>query len=135
MRYRLRTLLVVLAIAGLLFARVGYLKRRAEFHRQAGEDFVRGIAAAEWASEREIEECIGRLAAGHSGLETRRLRVEGGGRQGVTVVESRIGYGIVIRNNQMADDWHKAIYHRVMAEKYEQACFYPWQMLVEPKSL
>lgn len=135
MRYRLRTLLIALAIAALLFARVGYLKRRAEFHRQAGEDFVRGIAAAAWASEPEIEECIGRLAAGHSRPEIRRLRVEGGGRQAVTIVESRIGYGVVIRNNQMADDWHRAIYHRVMAEKYEQACFYPWRMMVEPKSL
>ena len=135
MRYRLRTLLVVVAMAGLLFARIGYLKRKAEFHRQACEDFVRGIAAVETASEKEIEESVGRLAAGHKEVETRRLRIAGGPRQSITVLESRVGYGIVIRNNQMADDWHRAIYHRVLAEKYDQALFSPWRMIVEPKSL
>jgi hypothetical protein len=135
MRYRLRTLLLFLAMAALLFARVGYLKRRAEFHRQASLNFVRGIAAAEWASEREIEESVGRLAAGHREVEVRRLRISSGPRQVVTILESRVGYGVVIRNNQMADDWHEAVFHRVMAEKYDQAVFYPWKMLVEPKSL
>jgi hypothetical protein len=32
MRYRLRTLLILMAIAGLPLTRIGYLKRMADFH-------------------------------------------------------------------------------------------------------
>jgi hypothetical protein len=44
MQYRLRTLLILMAISGLVFARIGYLTRMADYHHRAESQVIQEIA-------------------------------------------------------------------------------------------
>lgn len=65
MRYRLRTLLIVVTIVGVYLARVGNLIHKAHFHRSEAESIARRISLVEGDSALEVEVAVQRLAAGH----------------------------------------------------------------------
>jgi hypothetical protein len=68
MRYRLRTLLILMAIVGLPLARIGYLKRIADFHRREVARIGRSISVAEREDEGHVAASIKELAEGDTEL-------------------------------------------------------------------
>src|SRR5438045_1952624 len=107
MRYRLRTLLIVVTVACLYLAWVAYLRQHAQFQRQAA-DLVSQIAAAERHTRDETDLGILALAAGKTPTRTAHLTI-GGGPDKVTFIESARTARVV--NDEMADEWHLAVHH------------------------
>ena len=68
MHYRLRTLLILMAVAGLLFTRIGYLKRMADFHRREVARIGGSISVAEREDEGQVAASIKELAEGDTEL-------------------------------------------------------------------
>ena len=58
MRYRLRTLLIVISLLAAVLARVAYLKRQQDFHRHEVKRLVTQLAAFHHYDWREIEQSI-----------------------------------------------------------------------------
>src|SRR5262245_33879044 len=61
MRYRLRTLLILMAVAGAVFARVAYLKQWRDFHKREVAKLVESIRIAE-GEDRQIADSVNEFA-------------------------------------------------------------------------
>lgn len=110
MRYRLRTLLIVLAICGVVFARIGYLKRQAGFHRREA------MARLTWIANRNHT---------HREMFATPVRQD-------EVDNPEIWRAI--RANPPMDEagspyYVSAYYHLIMAHRYERAIYRPWQIV------
>ena len=66
--YSLRTLLILMALARLLFGRVGYLKRMGDVHRHEIARTLPSILLAEGESREKIAASINKLAVGDTAL-------------------------------------------------------------------
>jgi len=107
MRFRLRTLMIVLAAGGVLFARVGYLKRMAAFHRREASARIARIANNCDLSVAEVAKTV-------------RENVDEKAREWSDVRHSsRDGLGTDLNAS--------AYFHEAMADRYERACYRPWQ--------
>jgi hypothetical protein len=127
MRFRLRTLLIVMAIAGLACARVGHLKRMAADHRHAVAHLIPAIARAERDSKRGVESAVRHLAT-NSVLKTIVSDLPLGT---VIILENGAGNGVVIQNNSALSNWRNAVHHSVLAAQYERAVYRPWMLVSE----
>jgi hypothetical protein len=107
MRFRLCTLLIVLAISGAIFARIGYLTRMAEFHR------------------REATAGFSRLAREFGESPERWVPYEV---EAVRYWERDPQTWQMIRDNP-AHYYVSAIYHQILADRYERAIYRPWQVV------
>jgi len=107
MRFRLRTLMIVLAIAGLLFARIGYLKRMATFHRGEASSRITQIAKNCDLNVTEVAKTV-------------RKNVSEQERDWGDVRQSS-------KDGQGSDLNASAYFHEMMAERYERAILQPWQ--------
>jgi hypothetical protein len=123
MRYRLRTLLILMAVAGLLFARIGYLKRMANSHRQAAANLIPGIATAERDSALGVESSVRHLASGSAMLRTILSDLPLGQ---VIVLENGAGNGVTIQNHAALSNWRDAVRNSVLAAQYDRAVYRPW---------
>jgi hypothetical protein len=115
MRYSLRTLLIVVTLTALVFARIGYLKRIAYFHQREAERIAINIAAVERDSIAEVQRAIQRLADGRPAPNDKL----GSGNAAV------FGYGLNVRAIRLeaANDWRRAIWHKAMANEYDRDIF------------
>jgi hypothetical protein len=107
MRYRLRTLLILIAIGGTLFARIGYLKRWVDFHRREAAIRITQIAKNCDRNSTEIAKAL------HD-----------------NVIEQSRDWSDVrasSKDGQGQDLNASAYYHEAMASRYERAIYRPWQ--------
>jgi len=118
MRFRLRTLLIVITVGAMLFARVGYLKQKARFHRREALQIALGIATVENDSVADVARAMRLLAEGRPAPNTKL----GSGSSAV------FGYGLHVRSvaGETAFDWRRAIWHSKMAYEYDQDVFRLW---------
>jgi hypothetical protein len=129
MRYRLRTLLILMAIAGLLFARVAYLKRMGDVHRREIARLLPNIVAAEGENHETIAASIDQLAAGDTALVVGNLEV--GPAQPRVGVYDKDMTGRLVKDEATADAWREVVRHQVIANRYDRAMVRPWTVVSE----
>jgi hypothetical protein len=107
MRYRLRTLLILLALVAVVFARIAYLKQKGEFHR------------------REASLHIARLAS----MGTPRSDIER--TVAYDIAQPELWQRAIRRPLDGApfDDWELTYFHEIMAQRYEQGVYCPWRLV------
>src|SRR5262245_49572789 len=115
MRYRLRTLMIVLAIGllSVLFARVAYLKYMAHYYREWVSNGVRSLAIAEGSSEKEVRAAIALLAVGDS-RPMSELIVDSSGVPITTKLLNGSGDGYVLKNDDPLVDWYYAVFNEII---------------------
>ena len=126
MRFRLRTLLIVVTLFGVSFARVAYLKQSAIFHRQKAAVLVPRLAASERLTTVETQGAIEFLASGASRLWP-RVVVNHDGR--TVILESNGGRGHVVQVEANSADWKVAVAHEIIAQRFERAALRPWNLV------
>ena len=115
-RYTLRTLLIVLAILGALFARIGYLKHKAESHRQKISKLVSRIVEA----QENVAKGVTSEVIEHA----------------VSIQLSDPALWKKIREAQKQDTlrrdaWLYMSFHKIMADRYDRAVYRPWMPVSE----
>jgi hypothetical protein len=117
MRFRLRTLLIVIAVLAAVLARLAYLKRQRDFHRQEVNRLVTQLAAFHHYDWREIERRVRDIAA-----------------DGPNVRGSWVGadlpreYGRAEYEDWLTN-WHLARQHEILANRFSRAIYRPWAMV------
>lgn len=105
MRFRLRTLLIVLAAIAALLARIGYSQRMAAYHRREASSQIEKLASVMKRStvlanvQLDIAE----------GLAWDRIRL--------------------LRDGSFRDSWAAAYYHTIMARRYKNTVCRPWRFV------
>jgi hypothetical protein len=127
MRYRLRTLLILTLIAGLLFARIAYLKQKARAHRKVVANLVANLAVVERDPPEYIQAAVQFLASGGSTVKSAVVRTS----PRITVLENGIGNGVVIQHGPSAAEWQRAAVHEVIADRYDRAVYRSWTLVSE----
>jgi hypothetical protein len=125
-RFSLRTLLIFITCAGLLFGWIAFSRQMAAYHRQESFRLVGLIARSEGNPPDEVEDKIAALAQGRS--VTRWVRATNGAGSDCTLF--RNGGHMTFSDSSSAniDDWASAVYHAMMGERYELALYRPWIM-------
>jgi hypothetical protein len=124
MQFRLRTLLILLTFLGVLFARIGYLKRMASFHRQLAEG--------------RIAKTVDRAAAYPDNVSrgADRKLIE-------TTLRGEINHDPASRWKEIReasktgakrDAFTDLYFHLTMADRYERAIYRPWKLVSETES-
>jgi len=136
MRYRLRTLLIVVTVAGSFFAWAAHVRKMEQFHRTEESKNVNSIALAEkdlWPAlaaprDEHVRARVTGLVEGgprkNVGFEIRRRDIPGS--EDIVIYNSR---GLSTRGRGEFDCWKMAVHHRIMADKYRRALFQPWILL------
>ena len=130
MRYSLRTLLIVVAILGGPLARLGYLKQMARAHRRTIETLIPTLCVSDRGTPDEIRSQISFMASDASRLSSRVIghpHVVGIGSTEVIDLESDAGRRHVIQNEVTLAEWKQAIANEIVARRFDQAFFRPWQ--------
>ena len=130
-RYKLRTLLILLAIVAMIFARVGYLNRMAAWHRHKAAEHLPLIAAAEGVTVRDAAQSIKHLTTSSSGVRTIVFEEPF---QQMAVLEGMTGNGLVVQNKAALSHWDDAIKHSILAARFERATYRPWTIVIENPS-
>jgi hypothetical protein len=120
MRFRLRTLLIVVSILAAVLARVAYLKRQRDFHRQEVHRLVTQLASTPGSEgERVLARQVHELAA--FGPAARGSWIGSGalppGQDGSSEYESTM------------TAWHEAKQHELLANRYSRAIYRPWTLV------
>jgi hypothetical protein len=122
MRFRLRTLMIAMAVLGVLLARIGYLKRMATFHRQLVEGRIAKTADRAAADPRNV------------GADRKLIEI---------TLRDEINRDPASKWNQIRDasmtgkkrDAFTDLYfHQTMADRYERAIYRPWRLVSETES-
>lgn len=114
MRYRLRTLLIVVTVFSLVLARVSYLKHQRDYHRREVQKLIAQLSALGNYDQREMEWQVHSAAA--AGPSARGSWV-GGDLPGQ--------YGSPEYENTLTA-WHVASQHEILANRYSRAIYRPW---------
>ena len=128
MRYRLRTLLIVVTLLCGLAARVAYLRYHADFHKREVARLVSQIAKTENEPRQNIEYAALRLAEfglasdGQPQYVQRELFINENG------ASSRVSQSEWENNLR---DWHSATYHQILADRYSRAVYRPWTFVTD----
>jgi hypothetical protein len=122
MRYRLRTLLIVVTLISIPLGWIAWLKRIAAFHRREADRFSTIIQAAERQDSDNAGSRVEALAA--NGSLTKWVVVKQDGGDIVTYL--RNGNSMTYSYSTAVNNWGKAVYHSVMAHRCEQALYRPW---------
>jgi hypothetical protein len=117
MRYRLRTLLIVIAVCGLVLARCHYLKRKAEYHRQRASHLI-----------------ISYIAKVEDGKGCTRESIELAMKEVIELCPDEAAEAAA--QSPTGDDWGygafgSAIKHEMIARRYDSAVFRPWIVVSE----
>src|SRR6478609_2446524 len=124
MRYRLRTLLILVTVVAVACARIAYLRQKSATHRQAATQLLTQI---NHMSSADTRTALRRLLAG--GLPIQTIEVSSF-ETTVNALENQSGDGQIVEVNRTAD-WQRALYHEALAIKYEQAVYRPWLIVNE----
>jgi hypothetical protein len=130
MRFRLRTLMIVVTVAGVCLGWVGNAPRQTKFHRQRASAIAQRIVQ----TDRHIS----------SGNAIKQIRSFAAGRFDTTITYhgmTRRGRVATIKNGpieqniyeETALDWRDAIHHQMMADTYDSATYRPWMLLSAPR--
>ena len=112
MRYRLRTLLILVTLAALYFGWVAFARQRATFHRSKAADLVAAIASSGVGmSQRELQMWTELLASD-------RAQTYG-----------NPALGELISTSLTRHHWETAIDHEALANAYDRAGWQPWRPL------
>jgi hypothetical protein len=132
MRYRLRTLLILMTFAGLVFARMGHFRQQGIAHRRAAANLIPVIATAEKENARRIESSVQHLASGSASLRTIIFDLPLGQ---IIVLENGAGNGVTIQSHPALSNWRNAVRHSVLAAQYDRAVYRPWMIVSETPAL
>ncbi|HEY2414146.1 MAG TPA: hypothetical protein VGI40_18015 [Pirellulaceae bacterium] len=124
MRYRLRTLLILITVAAIVCARIAYLRQRSAMHRQAATQILTRINQM---SEAQARNALRRLLAG--GIPIKTIEVTSM-ETAVTALENQSGTGQIVEVDRTAD-WQRALHHEALAIRYERAAYRPWLVIDE----
>jgi hypothetical protein len=123
MRYRLRTLLIVLAVASVVFARIAYLKQKRDFHAMEVAKLVEAIRVVE-GDDGQIMESIRQLAETDTEVE-----------KGTDPSRTKVGVynGLSVRwiKESEFETWKKAIRQQAIANRFQRAMYRPWTTVSE----
>jgi hypothetical protein len=122
-RYKLRTLLILLAFFGLVFARIGYLKHMGDSHREKAARLMRTMALTDKGGQP--------IALSH------RFDADGGvsivllrdGVEDPTTSLSDIAWG-----EMPAETWEKVMLHETLANRCDRAMYRPWTLVDEHRA-
>jgi hypothetical protein len=131
MRFRLRTLLIFMAVLGLPFTRIGYLKRMADFHRREVARLGKLISLAEQEDDALVAASIKQLAEGDTELVVGDSTDSGLEEVGVFDKDMT---GRLVKDVAAAKSWQEAAVHQVIANRYDRACYRPWMTVSESTS-
>src|SRR5262245_48936440 len=124
MRYKLRTLLILLALAGMVLARIAYLKRCRDFHQQEVGRLIAAICEAEGADDK-VADSVGDLAQAGTTVGT------GSDATGTKVGLHNAQFVRWIKDSSTIELWKNAIHHQVLADRYGAAIYRPWTFVSE----
>jgi|SRR5262245_55533808 len=144
MRYRLRTLMIVITAVCVFSGWSAYVRQMERFHLEEASKSVAAIVEAEehlyvyqhdnpppMADRRRREFAIARIDAlisegtrENDPLSIRRLDVPG---TEDMVISNRKGAGTIGRGD--VEHWRSAVHHRIIAERYRRHTFCPWLLL------
>ena len=114
LRYKLRTLFIVVGLLGLVCARIAYLKRMSDYHRAEGEKLMDAMALTD-EEGRPIRYRIHIYSHGGTGLTA----YSDGAEVPVPSYDRDMSY-------PEARQWQAAMSHQTTAHKYERAMYRPW---------
>jgi len=126
MRYRLRTLLIVVMIIGGPLARLAYLKQMVRFHRQAVEALIPTLCLSDRLTPDEAHYQISFMASNASRIKSRIVghpHVVGIGSTKAIDLESNAGRGQLIQDKATLAEWKQAFAHEIIANRFERAFF------------
>jgi hypothetical protein len=128
-RFSLRTLMIVISMACTAFSWPAYLRRVAGHHRDELTRLVSKISETDALQRQDVDEAIQWLAAG-----TAKAMLVYDPKLGKTFVCYRGPTGGLGRPFFRPDsaDWHRAVYHKKMAETYDASLLRPWRLLSTP---
>jgi hypothetical protein len=129
MRYRLRTLLIVVTLVAFPLSWISWVRRTADFHRREVVKVAHYIAEAEHASIDIIQEHIAILAHGRSVTKCVRVEIYGGRKLMLRNGGSQRHGPDVVDPNM----WGKACFHAILAGRFDRAAFKPWTLIVETR--
>jgi hypothetical protein len=118
MRYRLRTLLIVVTVLAAVLARIAYLKRQRDFHRREVNRVVTQLATFHHYGGREIERRVSEIAA-----------KEGPNTRGIAIYADMPWEYSSSEYDDMFTNWHLARQHQILANRYNQAIYCPWELV------
>jgi len=131
MRYRLRTLLIALTLIGCGLGWISWLRQSAAFHRRESARFINTLAPLEAARPEYVEEKVLALAQGRS--VTKWVRAANGSGEQSTLLKNGGHMTFSDAATTDVDDWGQAVYHAMMADRFQHALYRPWILLVEKK--
>jgi hypothetical protein len=125
MRYRLRTLLIVVTVSCLVLAWVTHSRRMAQYHSREAVRLISQIAQTEKSRPVDIENSIRML---EDDATTKIPRV--GKLFGQSVVHIHVPNGPMRLLFQTdPDHWQQAIDHRKRSKAYQHAAWRPWLLI------
>ncbi len=131
MRYRLRTLLIVVAIIGGPLARLAYLQQMARVHRHSVEALVPILCVSDRATPDEIHHYVSHMASGApSRIKSQMVGhpyVIGIGSTEAINLHSDAGRDHLILDQSTLPEWKQAFAHEIIARRFDRAFFHPWQ--------
>jgi len=124
MRFSLRTLLIALAIAGVVFARVAYLKRWRDAHQREAVRLIEAIRNAEGKDWR-IADSVHQLAQAETEVGT-----------GTDTTHTKVGVyngsGVRwVKDSSTVEIWKEAIRQQAIANRFQRAMYRPWESVSE----
>jgi hypothetical protein len=126
-RFKLRTLLIVLAIAGMVFARIAYLKRLGDFHHREVHRLIQAITKAEGGDNR-IANSLNDFAIAGETIGT----VSDSTRTKIGIHNSH--FVRWVKDESSVELWRSAIYHQILANRYQAAMYRPWTVVVSDQA-
>jgi hypothetical protein len=111
MRYRLRTLLILMTVVCACLAWVGYCRRMAAFHRERSSQLISQVAKREGMTHKQVEEAMSELFE----------------RWPIQAVE--MAQAAPTGTDRYEPVYCSAIDHETIARKYDRAVWWPWILI------
>jgi hypothetical protein len=126
MRYSLRTLLIAVALFGLCCARVAYLKQTAAAHRRRASELVYEIGRNEGLGAAQAQDEVSMFEEGGFPIQISLSR--SGDSYSTMFIDNKTRSGMSVSDDQVPT-WRAAIFHEVMARRFESAVYRPWNLV------
>ena len=110
MRFRLRTLLIVVTLCCIYAAWVGFLRNKAAYHRSESAKITAELAAGMGMETKDIEAIVSNVAS-HS-----RSRVDG------------LRFQVEVPADPGLERHRLAVNHQILAKAYDQSIVRPWKI-------
>jgi hypothetical protein len=130
LRFRLRTLLILMAVAEVVFARIAYLKQWRDFHKREVAKLVESIRIAE-GEDRQIADSVindfamaGRPIGWGNDLTQTKVGITNG-----PLVRWIKDSTTLEKDFATFEIWRKAIHHQALANRYDEAMYRPWRQV------